>query len=98
MNWLRRHSAHLLLALLILLGAFLRFYQIGAKTIWLDEAFSIWIAHHSLPELWSWLIRIDHHPLLYYSLLHIWQFIFGDLQGAVRAFSALCSTLTIPLF
>ncbi|MEZ4677232.1 MAG: glycosyltransferase family 39 protein [Caldilineaceae bacterium] len=83
---------------LLLLGAFLRFYTIGVKTIWLDEAFSIWLSHHTLLDLWGWLIKIDQHPPLYYTLLHFWQQLFGDLQGAVRALSALCSTLAIPCF
>lgn len=84
--------------MIVLVGVVLRFWQIGAKTVWLDEAFSIWIARHPLLELWGWLVRIDQHPPLYYSLLHGWIALFGDLQGAVRAFSALCSTLALPFF
>jgi 4-amino-4-deoxy-L-arabinose transferase-like glycosyltransferase len=98
MNWLRHNLPLLPLVLLVMLGALLRFFLIGAKTMWLDEAFSVWVANHALVDLWSWLIRIDQHPLLYYSLLHVWQFLFGDLQGTVRAFSALCGVLTLPLF
>lgn len=97
MDWLRRHLTILLLLVTVLVGAYLRFFLIGAKTVWLDEAFSIWIAHHSLPDLLSWLIRIDQHPPLYYGLLHFWQLLFGDLQGAVRALSAFCSILTLPI-
>ncbi|MCB9158314.1 MAG: glycosyltransferase family 39 protein [Caldilineaceae bacterium] len=86
----------LVLLLIVLLGAALRFFLIGTKTIWLDEAFSIWIAQHSLWEGWRWLVKIDQHPPLYYSLLSLWQALFGDAQGVVRAFSALCSTATLP--
>ena len=81
-----------------LAACILRFYRIGGKSIWLDEAFSVWIAGHSLWEGWQWLIRIDQHPPLYYSLLHLWIELFGELQGAVRTLSALFSTLTVPLF
>lgn len=98
MDRIHRFLADWPLLALVILGGFLRFHQIGAKTIWLDEAFSIWLARHSLPDLWSWLIRIDQHPLLYYSLLHFWQGLFGDGQATVRAFSALCGALTIPIF
>jgi mannosyltransferase len=98
MDQLRRKPTYLLLALMVFMGAFLRFYTIGSKTLWLDEAFSVWVAHHTLVDSWSWLIRIDQHPPLYYSSLHFWQAIFGDGQGAVRAFSALCSTLALPFF
>lgn len=86
------------LSLITLLGFGLRFYAIGAKTVWLDEAFSLWLAHQPLVEMWAWLIKIDQHPPLYYSLLHYWILIFGDGQGAARALSALCSGLAIPLF
>ncbi len=98
MNLLQRKRILVWLAPILLLGAFLRFYAIGAKTMWLDEAFSVWMAHHALIDSWAWLIRIDQHPPLYYSLLHVWQALFGDGQGTVRALSALCSTLAIPFF
>ena len=84
--------------LIFLFGALLRFHAIGSKTVWLDEAFSIWVAHHSLASIGSWLVRIDQHPPLYYVLLHGWMAIFGDLQGPVRWLSALCSTLAMPFF
>lgn len=81
---------------MVLLGAALRLFGIGQKTVWLDEAFSIWIANHSYVEIWQWLIQIDQHPPLYYMLLSLWQGVFGDLQGAVRILSALLSTAAIP--
>lgn len=94
----QRNRAILAVLALTLVGAVLRFFFIGEKPIWLDEAFSIWMAHHSLWELWGLLIRLDQHPPLYYMLLAFWQTIFGDLQGPVRTLSALCSLAAIPLF
>ncbi|MBX2997770.1 MAG: glycosyltransferase family 39 protein [Caldilineaceae bacterium] len=88
----------LLLLLIVLVGALLRICAIGEKSVWLDEAFSIWVANHSQTEVWRWLMRIDQHPPLYYSLLSLWQALFGDLQGAARLFSALCGIVSIPLF
>ena len=76
----------------------LRLYRIDEKSIWLDEAFSLWIARHSLWEGWRWLIEVDQHPPFYYSLLHAWIWLFGPLEGAVRTLSALASTLTVPVF
>lgn len=89
-------NAALPVVLITLLGALLRFWAIGSKSVWLDEAFSIWIANHPPAEIWAWLIQIDQHPPLHYVLLHYWQLGFGDLQGAVRSFSALCGSLAIP--
>lgn len=86
------------LALIVMAGALLRFYAIGQKPLWLDEAFSIWVASHPLPEIGVWLIRIDQHPPLYYSLLALWHRLFGDGEGAVRAFSALCGVASLPPF
>ncbi|MEZ4737678.1 MAG: glycosyltransferase family 39 protein, partial [Caldilineaceae bacterium] len=93
-----RWRTPLLLGVITVLGFGLRFYQIGVKTVWLDEAFSIWLAHQPLVEMWGWLIKIDQHPPLYYSLLHFWILLFGDAQGVARALSALCSGATIPIF
>jgi len=95
-NKLARWQTATLLGGITLIGLALRFYAIGTKTIWLDEAFSIWLAHQPLREMWAWLVRIDQHPPLYYTLLHYWIALFGDTQGAVRALSALFSGLAIP--
>lgn len=83
---------------LVLVAFFLRIYTIGEKSVWLDEAFSIWLANQPLADLWGWLIKIDQHPPLYYTLLHLWQLLVGDWQGAVRLCSAFCSTLALPFF
>jgi mannosyltransferase len=87
-----------------LLGGVLRFAALEAKTLWLDEAFSLWMAQHDLPSLLQWLVRIDHHPPLYYVLLHLWIALhtwiggIGDSPSALRSLSALTSTLAIPLY
>ena len=86
---------YLLLAF-IALGGFLRFYEIGSKGLWLDEAFSVWVGWQSIGDLFAWLIRVDQHPPLYYLLLHFWMAL-GDRAATVRALSALCGTLTIPV-
>ena len=81
-----------------LLGAALRFAALGTKTLWLDEAFSLWMARHGPLDLFAWLVRIDHHPPLYYLLLHWWSEWWGDTPTALRSLSALTSTLAIPFF
>ncbi|MGC8780392.1 MAG: glycosyltransferase family 39 protein [Anaerolineae bacterium] len=84
-------------AILITAAGFaLRIWEIGRKTLWLDEAFSVWLAQHPLGEMLAWIARIDQHPPLYYVLLHFWIRLVGDGPAAVRLLSALLSTLTIP--
>ncbi len=66
MKTLSKSSERAAMAGVVLLAGLLRFWAIDAKTIWLDEAFSIWIAQHSLWEGWRWLVKIDHHPPSHY--------------------------------
>jgi hypothetical protein len=80
-----------------LLGGFLRVLMVGAKGMWLDETFSVWMASHTLSEMMAWLVRIDQHPPLYYFLLNLWITINGDTPYAVRLLSVLFSTATIPV-
>jgi mannosyltransferase len=82
---------------LILFGAALRLYALGDKSLWLDEAFSVWMARHPLPELLGWLVRIDQHPPLYYVLLGGWMAVFGETEVALRLLSAVFSIATLPL-
>ena len=86
------------LLLVTLAGSAQRFAALDAKTLWLDEAFSLWMARHSLPQLFDWLVRIDHHPPLYYALLHFWIGWLGDSPSALRSLSALTSSMAIPLY
>jgi hypothetical protein len=88
--------APLLLLAITSLGAGLRLFQIGRKGLWLDEAFSVWMGRQPLLDMFSWLLRIDQHPPLYYTLLHYWLWL-GDSAALVRTFSAIIGALTIPL-
>lgn len=86
------------LALVVGAGAWLRFHAIGAKPVWLDESFSIWLANQGVTDALRWMVKVDQHPPLYYLLLHFWQRLFGDLQGTVRGLSAVLGVLAIPVF
>ncbi len=88
--------APLLLLSLTLLGTGLRLFQIGSKGLWLDEAFSVWMGQQPVLDMLAWLLRVDQHPPLYYTLLHFWLGL-GDSAAIVRAFSAVMGILTIPL-
>ncbi|MCU0501134.1 MAG: glycosyltransferase family 39 protein [Anaerolineae bacterium] len=86
-----------LLAGITAIGFILRVWEIGAKGLWLDEAFSVWLGWKSLGEMLAWLVRIDQHPPLYYALLHLWIKLAGDNPDDVRMLSAILGTLTIPV-
>src|SRR5262245_54255118 len=85
-----------LVGLVIAGGFVLRLYAIGAKSLWVDESFSIWMASQPLDALWRFTVQLDQHPPLYYALLHFWL-VFGDGEAAVRSFSALWGILMLPV-
>ena len=81
---------------IVLIGAFLRVYQLSAQSIWLDEAFSVRISQ--LPVLQMVLATAgDVHPPFYYFLLHYWIMVFGTSESAVRLLSVLFGVLSIPM-
>ena len=80
-------SARRVLLAIIILGAALRLFQLGAESFWFDEAYSVWVARHSL--VWQFSLSMQRiFPLLYYVLLHFWLRL-GSSELVVRALSAL---------
>ena len=85
------------LLLVVALGAFLRFWHIGAESLWMDEAFTWLWAHQSHEALWGAAGRWETNPPLYYSIQKVWWRLFGDSEAGLRSFSAVAGTLTIPM-
>ncbi|MGA7075219.1 MAG: glycosyltransferase family 39 protein, partial [Halobacteriota archaeon] len=81
---------------IILIGLFLRLYQVGTQSIWLDEAFSIMLSKMSLSQIVQAAVG-DTHPPLYYFILHYWVALFGTSAVAVRLLSVLFGVLAIPM-
>jgi mannosyltransferase len=86
----------LTLAIVTALGAALRLVQLGAKPLWLDEAFSLWVANLPVPILLRQVASLDQHPPLYYLLLRLWMR-FGQSDSWARTLSACASVLNIPV-
>ncbi len=79
------------------LAALLRWVEIAQQGLWLDEAFSVWMARQPARDLLHWVSRIDQHPPLYYLLLRGWMLLTGDGEAAVRALSLLFGVATVPV-
>ena len=92
----QRKSTMLMIALM-LLGTVLRVWRLGTHTLWLDEAFSLWLGRQSIGPMLDWIQGIDQHPPLYYLLLHTWVRIFGESELALRLLSAYLGILIIPV-
>lgn len=70
---------------------------LGARPLWLDEAYSAWFSARGWHELWAVVPSYEPHPPFYYSLLKLWRSLFGGDAAALRAFSVLVSLAAIPV-
>jgi hypothetical protein len=86
-----------LVVIITLIGGGLRVFLLGNKGLWLDEAFSMWLANHSVVNILQWIARIDQHPPLYYLLLHYWIGQNGVNPSDLRMLSAVFGAGTIPI-
>ncbi len=83
---------------IILIGAAFRFFRLDFQSFWFDEAASVDFARRELTGDFISIIAGDVYPPLYYLLLHFWLKWIGSSDWAIRAFSAVCSTLALPFF
>ena len=79
----------------VLLTAGLGLYQLGKKSFWLDEGYSIAFASLSWPKLLRFLVDIEPNGALYHLLLKPWLS-FGLSEFAVRSLSVIFVTAAVP--
>lgn len=84
--------------LIILLGLFLRTFNLSGSSFWLDESASIYYA--DLPPvqmIFCAFYNYESHPPLYYILLHFWKY-FGDSEFCMRFPSVIFGVTCIYAF
>lgn len=86
-----------LVLLLTIAGLFLRLYQLGFNSIWLDEASTLGYARKSIVDIWAATAGGEFNPPLFYWMEHM-MLIFGESEVVLRLLPALFGALTIPLF
>jgi mannosyltransferase len=79
--------------ILIITGVALRLYHLGYQSLWMDEAYSVWMSR-DLHAPWFNQIN-DSCPPLYYTFLHYWIFFFGKSEFSIRLPSAIFGGLLI---
>jgi len=77
-------------------AAVVRFWNIGARPLWTDEALSVLYATIDWSEVIE-LRRAGTNPPLYHFLLSWWVQCFGTTAGALRSLSALCGVGAVGL-
>ncbi len=84
------------LVVLTIIGVFLRFYNLGFNSLWLDEASTYGFAVKSFPEIWQATSAGEFNPPLFYWVEHV-MLMFGNNVVVLRFVPALLGVLTIPL-
>ena len=93
-----RRSRYLqILLILTVLGAFLRLFQLGAASLWLDEASTLTLARQSITQIWGSLSAGEFNPPLFYWMEHA-MLGFGESEAVLRFIPAILGILTIPAF
>jgi mannosyltransferase len=85
------------LIVLTILGCFLRFYNLGFNSLWLDEAATYSFAKLSFIEIWEITAGGEYNPPLFHWVEHFMLF-FGNSEVIMRFIPAMLGILTIPLF
>ena len=95
------------LVLILLLGVFFRFYNLGSESFWLDEGttsitvikYDAWEIFKNVKEhgqtLSEYYPQYDEDLPLYYMVLRGWVNLFGTSEFAFRSFSALFGVLSL---
>ena len=84
------------LGALVCAGAALRWVNIGAESLWVDEIYSYRQALKSVEEIML-NAPADVHPPTYYLLLHFWTLAFGTSEAGLRSLSAILGVVSVPL-
>ena len=90
-NYIFRNKLLILFAIL-LIGFFLRVYDLANESIWYDEADSILLANLNLSQIF---LYPTNTPPLYYIILHWWINLFGDSEFSIRFPSVIFGCLSI---
>ncbi len=89
-----KQASLVVLISIILIGVALRSYQLTARSLWFDEAFSWRLVQFPVTEMIT-RDAADVHPPLYYLALQGWSVVFGTSLLALRSFSVAAAAATV---
>lgn len=86
-----------LLFFITVIGCFIRFYNLGFNSLWLDEASTLTFATAgSFWDIWNLTVTIEPNPPLFHWIEYIMLY-FGNSEFVLRFIPALAGTITIPV-
>jgi uncharacterized membrane protein len=83
------------IVLWVIAGCALRLSGLGVHSLWYDELCSVDVARAADPIA---VLRLDHHPPLFFYLLRWWTKIGGQSDVWLRLLPAICSCVSLALF
>ena len=84
------------IAVLLLSAAALDLYHLTAKSLWMDEGFSVFMAQTDLRSFWHMARSGEVNMVLYYLALRIWMHL-GQHEFWLRLLSVLPAIATVPV-
>jgi mannosyltransferase len=89
--------SNVLLGIVVMVGAVLRFYHLGAESYWFDEIITVSVDQGKAEPLRAGLWTSWYVAPTYRVLIHFWIKAFGTTEAATRSLSALCGIASIVL-
>lgn len=89
--------APLVLALVCVAAAVLRFATLDGQSLWFDETVTAQLLHLDFGSMLSAAADSESTPPLYYILAWLWTQVAGTGEVGLRSLSALLGTATIPV-
>jgi mannosyltransferase len=91
-----RNSDQLLMAILVCASITLDLYSLTAKSLWMDEGFSIYMARTDFANFRHIVRSGEINMVLYYQALRIWM-LFKQDEFWIRLLSVIPAVLTVPV-
>jgi uncharacterized membrane protein len=85
------------LVVIVATGAVLRFWRLGAQSLWYDEWLTAGAVSGSVRQLLGHVASREGIAPSYFVLMWGWVRLFGDGEAAMRSVSALIGTATVPV-
>jgi mannosyltransferase len=86
-----------ILAVLVVIGAALRFATLTTQSFWFDEAQASLELHRSFGAMLHAMSARETNPPLYFVIGWLWSRPFGTGEAGLRSLSALAGTAAIPI-
>ena len=86
-----------LVGLLIVAAAALRFWRLRHQGFWFDEANTSLEVHNTPGPMLTLLKHYESTPPFYYCVAWVWARIFGFGEVGLRSLSAVCGVLVVPV-